>query len=203
MRAIIPSAGLGTRMGMRPDQSKEMLLDNTGRPIIHYSLALCAKYNLTPLVILRKEKTDLIDYCKEQNIETFIIEPKREWPETILASEAHWEQYNIMILPDTRFSDDKVIQYMKNDLENGCQSSIALHRVEDSSKWCVINRHEIIEKPNYNEKAWAMGLLAFNDFEGEDLFGALSKRNNYYELFRSNYQYLDSFKDITRTGIVE
>lgn len=205
MRCIIPAAGFGTRMNMKTDQSKEMLLDNTGNSIIRYCLDLCWNYKLNPLIVTRKEKTDLIEYCNDLHVETLIIETKGEWPETVLASQEYWEESNILILPDTRFNSTEVIQYMKNDLELHQNYSIAIHKInpEESSKWCVTNGVELIEKPNHIKFNWAMGLIAWNKLNGEELFNSLSIKGNIHVLENTGFHYLDSFKDITRNGIIE
>jgi dTDP-glucose pyrophosphorylase len=199
MRAIIPCAGKGTRVNMLLHQAKEYLPDPEspqGYPIIDYSLELCEKYDLDPLIISRKEKTGLNEYLSEY--ETLIIEPEGEWPETILKSEHLWDKHNILILPDTRFEPTDVIQHMKNDLENGALFSIALHSVTDSSKWCVVKDYELIEKPIFNEKSWAMGLIGWDKTGGGQLFKTLATRGAPCHLIDTSFQYLDSFKDITR-----
>lgn len=198
MRAIIPCAGFGTRMKMRPDQAKEMLVDiERDEFIIDYSLNLCKKYELEPLIITRKEKVDLLEYLNF-NVDIEIIEPKGEWPDTILAVESSWDKHNILILPDTRFEPTDVIQYIKNDLENGALFSIALHSVTDSNKWCVVKNYDLIEKPRFNENAWAMGLIGFNKSHGSRLFKMISQRGRPYHLIDSSFQYLTKFEDITR-----
>jgi UTP-glucose-1-phosphate uridylyltransferase len=199
-KAIIPCAGFGTRMFMKPNESKEMLyIDGTGNPIIQYSLDLCYKYDLEPLIITRKEKTDLIEYCNKPWIQTLIIEPNGEWPNTILASKHLWNENNIMILPDTRFNPTSVIKDMEMSLKLGNRSVIALHEVSDSSKWCIVDDYKLIEKPDFNTKAMAMGLIGFKDVEGISLFDTISQRNTRFLLEDAGFVYLNDFKDITRT----
>jgi dTDP-glucose pyrophosphorylase len=198
MRAIIPCAGFGTRMNMRYDQSKEMLPAEDGY-IIDYSLKLCEEYGLTPLIITRKDKTDLHDYIhNETQYEIQIITPYGEWPDTILMSQDYWHEHNILILPDTRFKPTNVIQLIKNDLELGAAASIALHSVTDTSKWCIVKDYDLTEKPTFNENGWAMGLIGFNRSEGARLFNGLRVRGSPYRLLDASFQYLDSFQDITR-----
>lgn len=200
MRAIIPAAGYGTRMGMKPNESKEMLYDRkTCMHIIDYSINLCRLYGVQPLVILRKEKMDLYYYCEDElGVNTMMIEPSGEWPDTVLASESRWDEYNILILPDTRFEPTNVIQLIKNDLENGAMSSIALHSVTDSCKWCIVKDYDLIEKPTLHENAWAMGLIGFHKSEGSRLFKGLRTRGAPCELIDASFQYLNRFEDITR-----
>ncbi len=203
MRAIIPCAGFGTRMNMKPNESKEMLLDSDGQHLIDHILMLCNIYNLKPLIITRAEKIDLIEYCDKRGIETLIISPFGEWPDTILASESKWHTNNILILPDTRFEPTSIIAQLEQDLLNGARASIALHTITDATKWCVIQNYDIIEKPDLSLSSMAMGLIAFNKHEGYRLFKTISKRNNPYHLMDASFQYLTSFKDITRTGKIE
>lgn len=204
-KCILPCAGFGLRMGMLPNQSKEMLQDGTGNPVIQYSLDLCYKYDLEPVIITRKEKTDLLAYChcRVYPIETLIIEPNGEWPNTILASKDLWNENNIMILPDTRFNPTSVIKDMESSLKLGNRAVIALHEVSDSSKWCIVDDYQLIEKPNWDEKSMAMGLIGFKKDEGELLFSIINKRNMPYSLMDAGFVYLNDFKDITRGGKIE
>lgn len=202
-KCILPCAGYGTRMFMNPNESKEMLDDTTGNPVIKYSLDLCKYYGFEPLVITRKEKTDLIKYCTDNQVQTLIIEPKGEWPNTILASEHLWEENNIMILPDTRFNPTHILYQMDQSLKLGNKAVIALHEVSDSEKWCIVDDYQLIEKPNWSEDATAMGLIGFKKSEGKYLFETISKRNRPCNLVDAGFVFLDDFKDISRTGKIE
>lgn len=204
MRAIIPCAGYGTRMNMALDKSKEMLEDpETKEPLINYSLNLCVKHNLAPLVITRAEKTDLLAHCATFGVATQIIEPKGEWMNTVLMSQDMWHKHNILILPDTRFNSTDVIAEMKQDLELGAHSSVALHEVQDAEKWCIVKGYNLIEKSkHYPGKQWAFGLIAFTNYTGHGIFKQL-KDEKVAMLTQSSFHYLDDFKDLTRTGKIE
>jgi dTDP-glucose pyrophosphorylase len=201
MRAIIPCAGYGTRMNMAPDKSKEMLEDpKTGESLITYSLKLCLKHDIEPLVITRAEKTDLIAYCNTWGIKTQIIVPEGEWMDTVLMSQPHWDKHNVLILPDTKFEPTNVLRDIKRDLSFGANSSIALHSVDDADKWCILRQYNLIEKPkNYPGKQWAFGLIGFTDFSGYGIFKQL-KDEKIAMLDRSSFHYLEDFKDLTRAG---
>jgi dTDP-glucose pyrophosphorylase len=211
VRAIIPCAGFGTRMGRKPNESKEMMIDPvTGDPLIQYSLNLCKQYGLQPLIVTRPEKTILVDYCEADDVEVLEIEPSGEWPNTILMSKMLWHENNILILPDTRFNSTEVINQMKRGLMDDWDSiNFALHKVSDHTKWCMVNSAEIVEKPSEQLSPWsqAMGLIGFKDYMGESLFKALSTRNRSYCLDKERYDYgnyfLDNFIDITRSGKLE
>jgi dTDP-glucose pyrophosphorylase len=202
IKCIIPAAGYGTRMQMSPDQSKEMLIDNTGKPVIQYVLDLCGIYNMTPLIITRSEKIDLIEYVKDK-AEVQIIHPFGEWPNTILCSQGRWAENNIMILPDTRFSPTTVIADMKYQLRMGCQSVIAIHEIDEPSKWCVVEDYHLVEKSQTTTSKNAMGLIGFKRSEGNNLFKTLNKRGEYFRLLNTGFVKLETFKDITRTGKIE
>lgn len=204
IRVIIPCAGFGTRMNMEKDESKEMLYDkNIKGPVIQYSLDLCNQLKLTPLVVTRPEKLDLIKYCNNKQIDVLVIDPTGEWPRTVLKSANLWTENNIMILPDTRFSPDTLaLSKMRSRLQEGHNFSIAIHTVSDPSKWCMIKRTEIVEKPSSYDSDQAMGMIGFKKFHGHHLFHALDQKSP-YELKNAAFVRLDSFKDITRTGKIE
>jgi len=209
MRAIIPCAGYGTRVGMSPEQSKELLKDPVnGAPLIEYSLEICKNLGLDPLIVTRKEKIQFNLYCLSKNVDLLIIEPEGEWTKTVLKSFEHWDHENILILPDTRFPKaDSIIGNMKKDLKNGSLVSVALHKVKDPTKWCIVEDYNLIEKPHIGDVIqsmdyYAFGLIAFRKYAGYQLFQDLDKYKR-YTLMKASFQYLDSFKDITRAGQVE
>ena len=92
VKAIIPCAGFGTRMAMQPNQSKEMLTDPvTGKYLIDYSLDLCYKYKIKPVVISRLEKEDLNSYLRSKNVTHISLkEAGKEWAQTVLKSQGLW-----------------------------------------------------------------------------------------------------------------
>lgn len=204
MKAILPCAGYGLRMGMETNQSKELLIDpTTNKPMLDYHLDLCTLYNLKPLVITRAEKTDLIEYCKNKEVETLIIEAKREWPFTVLNSWTKWDPHNILLLPDTKFSPHSIISDMRNDLYLGAEVSLGLHSVQNPDKWCIVQNYTLFEKPqHFFGFQHAFGLIAFTRNAGFRLFDGLNN-DKITKLTNTSFQYLETFKDITRTGIVD
>lgn len=201
-RAILPCAGLGSRMNMAPDKSKEMLIDTKiNAPIIDWSLDLCTAHNLDPLIITRKEKTDLIEYAATKNIETLIITPQGEWPTTILQAKHMWHNNNILILPDGRFEPQSIVADIDTSLQMGSGISLGVHYVQDKTKWCTLENHCLIEKPQENGAAYAFGVLGWKK-ENEHIFDYLERRAP-CRLVDYNYLFLDYFVDITRNGVVD
>lgn len=201
-RLILPCAGYGTRMQMSLDKSKE-LLEYKGKPLIEFSLSLAATFDLTPLVITRAEKQDLIQYCKEREIETKIIEVSGEWPDTILKSQDKWTNDNILMLPDTVFDpEEETIASLIMGLRLGNNAVFALHKVEDPSKWGVIDDYVLHEKPTHLTKGYAWGVIGFKGSYGKTIFSHCSKK---YPLILHNtgFTYMNNFKDLTRTGKIE
>lgn len=207
VRAIIPCAGFGTRMNMKPEESKELLIDPvTNKPVIQWTLDLCKECDLAPFIITRKEKVDLIKFCVDNNIEHLIINPEGEWANTICMAKEYYAEDNILLLPDTRFAPaEETISRIKIDLALGATYSIGLHFVTDSSKWCVINRpYGLVEKPiSTGFPEWAMGVIGFKGNCGRYLFNVLKTKGRIKELYNTSFQYMDWFKDITRTGKLE
>lgn len=208
MKAIIPCCGFGTRMEMAIDQSKEMLIEpSTGLPIIAYSIALCKKYGITPLVATRKEKTDLIEYCCNNNIQHIVIEPGKEWADTVLETKPYWEDKNVLLLPDVRFKPDIIIEQIKKSLDFGVDICYAVHEVNDISKWGSIDPHNYGEKINIRDPGYAWGIIGFTKCLGEYVFEDMTMtgfyHNHQHSDFVINFVFLDEFKDITRTGKIE
>jgi len=201
-RAIIPAAGLGTRMGMLPNQSKELLIDPvTNQPLIQWHFNYCAKYNLVPLVVTRKEKTDLIEYCNKQNIQVLIVEPKGEWYDTIQQSKSYWEEMNVVLFPDSKFTDDdkKMNEFFQSLDFKFIECCFGVQEVEDSSKWCVVTEEGIFEK---TKQGPGTAIVVFGFKKRTNLFLELSQNKTthikYYHIFNIN-----NFTDLTRTGVIE
>jgi dTDP-glucose pyrophosphorylase len=203
-KALLPCAGYGTRMNMLPTHSKELLPDpNTGKPLIEYHLDICAQHDITPLVITRADKQDLISYLNSNGVDYITITPEGEWPNTLLASYNHWDDKNFLLLPDTRFEGHNVIPLMKKNLELGAKTCFAVHEVADVSKWGQVVNYSVIEKPKDTNPGYAWGVAAFNKEEGQKWLEAMTIRNHPFQLENSSFVFLDKFVDITRTGVLE
>lgn len=204
MRVIIPCAGYGTRMGMEPDKSKELLIDpSRNKPLIDYSLELCKGHGYDPFVITRREKTDLIDYLDENSVEYMFSTGNGEWMDSVLQTESYWGEHNLLVFPDTKFSTIEVIREMEMDMKIGSLASIALHKVKEPNKWCIVDNYWLMEKPMINPHSpqtyWAFGLIMFHKSYGIKLFHSLSE-DKYLRLENTSFKYLDIFVDLTRTG---
>lgn len=205
MKAIIPACGLGTRMNMPINKSKELLphpLYNTtliGRHLYH-----CKQVGIEPIVITREEKTDLIQYCSEQQVQCVIQPLQGEWVDTVINSSGHWAKRNCLILPDTIYRDYNDLASLVKHQELGSKIVVGYHEVTDPEKWGIVQNYQIIEKPNQYQlisqpsgvyQAW--GTLGFNKLEGLDLFIGL-KQNKRYTLKDASFYRLINFKDVTR-----
>ncbi len=206
IKAIIPCAGYGTRMNMPADKSKEMLTDPvTGKYLIDYSLDLCYSNNIEPVVISRIEKEDLNSYLRSKNVEHIVLKtPGKEWAETVLKSQGLWGDKNILVLPDTRWTNDNAFERIVKVISYPEQSLVIGYHViglDESIKWGTITDTHIHEKVDTKSpKAW--GILAFDKNYGKYLFADLKPGGN--SIFLSQYSILlKDFKDITRSGTLE
>lgn len=218
---ILPSAGFGTRMGLNSVESKEMLEDpgNDGKhPLIQWSLDL-AKEETNKVVITREEKSNLVDYLADQQVFTLLVsDVTQEWPATVLHSKVSWDESNILVLPDTRWKYDEtpscIVWDIQKELEAGADLVFALHSVPDVRLWGKVLLDPFSqkplstqEKPNIQFKldGLAWGLIGFKKAIGEQLFQAYLDKKVF--TFPKNWKvkvlFLESFKDVTRTGIVE
>lgn len=199
IRTLVPCAGLGTRVGTEPNKSKELMIDPvTNKPLIEYWL----EFVENPLLIIRKEKQDLIDYCNERGIQYMVVEATKEWAETILKSKAFWEIKNILVLPDTRFDTHKgkYLQLLNESYELG----FAIHKVDDLSKWGAVKLGQTAEKPPSTENGFGWIMIYFTPKIGEQLFKAYSTRGEWFEFsLERNLIVVENVKDITRNGKVE
>lgn len=204
MKYIVPCAGYGTRMNMKPNESKEMLIDPTTGYRLIDTVLRCAKVTGAQVhVITRPEKVDLIEYLSTmENVTIQIIKPEGEWASTVLASREHWDEHNILVLPDTKWDPLlTTLEQMETSLKLGCQQVYALHKVRDTSKWGAIGYYEVTEKPTIGGEGYAWGLIGFNNsFDSHALFTTMCEKNQPFVLENTSFLFLDSFKDLTRTG---
>lgn len=202
-KAIIPCAGFGTRMNMTSNQSKEMIIDpKTQSPLIDYTLGLCAVYRLNPLIITRSEKKDLIEYLKLKNIHFIINDDPGEWMDSVLSSQHHWLDNNILLLPDTRFQPISVVGAIKEKLNNN-DLAFATHKVDDVRAWGSIKDGQLTEKSSVFEPGNAWGIIGFKKEVGLDLFFSMKERDKPIKLKNYECVELKSFIDLTRTGKIE
>lgn len=197
IKCIIPCAGFGTRVNMKPNQSKEMLPDPgyKRQPIIQFALDMCKTFNLEPLVITREDKKDLRQYLFNANINFIDIKVEGEWYDSVLKSSNYWNNHNILLLPDTRFTPLRCLQDLKNGLELGNESVFALHKVNEPNKWGIIKDYQLLEKPkDLIGEQWAWGAIGFTKTMGEFLF-----KDNFIKILdNTGFTYFTKFEDITR-----
>lgn len=196
MKCIIPAAGFGTRVEMKPNQSKEMLpdKDNYGKPLIQWSLDLCKLFKMEPIVITREDKKDLRQYLFDYQIKFIDIKVEGEWNDSILKSKSYWSDNNLLLLPDTRFDRIKCIEDIENGLKLGNNAMMALHKVNDPEKWGIISNYTLYEKPHgIVGPQYAWGLIGFKNHYGEMLFS-----NSFCDLNDVGFTFLNKFEDLTR-----
>lgn len=183
---ILPAAGFGTRSGL--DFSKELKELGQGETLISFHLRQALERKWPVHVITRQEKQDLITYLQKfsdkYHLEIFIqvIEPSREWPDTILQSSPYWRENNILCLPDTIFEPVTIIDELLKKLNQEAELAVAgFMPSSEISSWGYVSLDrsgeiDLCEKPNgldfkqRNLKAW--GLLGFQKNIGQDLFSA-------------------------------
>lgn len=204
-------------------------------PLIELPLQLAARASAQAVVVTRAEKASLLKYlnqrarvdgecagesdklneCDILNPQVCLIEQTREWPESILASQAYWGDFNLVCLPDVDFAPLAMIEKMYEAL-NENDIVFATFTPQDSfSKWGVvdISNHYHCEKPDTffevatntplnqeNLRAW--GLFAFRREFGEQLLKNMLTStfdHKWHKLEgRVGFLPLDEFADLTR-----
>lgn len=213
---IIPAAGFGKRVGKKI--SKELLYYQNDRfRLIEWALNLAKSHKFKPFVISRIDKSDLNNYLEENYPEIHIMKilESEEWTHTMQLSETLWGDKNILILPDTRFEPENIIDKISLELDRVdiCMGSFS---IEDVSQWGIVQKKEkeyyIAEKPknilndnsyNLEEDVFAWGVLGFRKSVGASLFKILresSKDHQFKKIPKSKIEIikLNSFVDIAR-----
>lgn len=204
---IIPCCGFGTRMHMSKDQSKELLPDPyTGSPIIEWHIHNLKRHNIEPFIVTRAEKKDLIQYCKDKGLRYVVMSPGEEWQHTVFNSHPFWEDYNILVFPDSRFFPTFSLHDIKNALKYGFDFGLGTFPVSDSSKWCCVTNDGIYEKKqDLQGPHLAIGIFGFTRIGGLKLFEGLKTHKEYkFDIVAQHKtSNLTMFKDLTRDGKIE
>lgn len=204
-KIIIPAAGFGTRA--RSLGSKELLPLYNQEPIIKKALDASAHFGYRSHVITRSEKLDLIAFLESfPHADMQIINPSREWPDSILQSAPFWASKNIILLPDTLWSPLDLIERISLALDQA-QVVPATFSPSDLSSWGVFKTHqdyfELCEKPSDgHDHATAWGILGFRKEAGEELFKAIleSSLDHMWKKTKLSFKpvTLEHFEDVTR-----
>jgi len=203
MVAVIPCCGLGTRMRMPKNKSKELLINpKTKEPLIKWHLDRCLEAGIRPLVLLRKEKKDLIKYCNVNHISYLTMDPGKEWAETVYNSNEFWKEDNVLLFPDSVYNPINTLKHIKFGLESDSDACLGIFKVKSGKKWCILTDKGIYEKnPKMAGAKAAIGVFGFKKAFGLKLFKALAKNGFYkYGASKISFRTLESFKDLTRTG---
>lgn len=222
LKIIIPAAGYGVRMGKVP--AKELLPHpKTLRPFIVEAIEKHKNLESPFHIISRNDKTELNHFLyqiqKEKNdisMDVQLIDPSREWPETILRSEPHWFDWNLLLLPDADYTP-LVTESVLCDLLHMDEREASFHNhayffvfnTMTPSLWSLVDispwSFDIVEKPSKGKvrisaKAW--GLILFHRKVGKALFTALLESSVDHQWKFVNFTAktipLNNFEDLTR-----
>jgi hypothetical protein len=208
---IIPAAGFGRRVGS--PQSKEMLKRKNGQLMIDLAFEKAKEMDCSVHLITRKEKVDLISYTEEQfqkglKGQIQIVNPTKEWPDSILKSQNYWHEWNLLFLPDTDFQPRDILKQICLEIQTHQPDFAAASFVCDHAPtWGCFRQvgdgYEFCEKPKIAKtgiEAW--GFLFFKKQFGENLFSHLleSSFDHQWKFFRCKGVTLqmDHFEDLTR-----
>lgn len=206
---IIPAAGFGKRVGL--SKSKELLYYKSEKfKIIEWSLRLCKKYEMLPVVISRKDKQDLNTFLSSygSELKLCLVEASEEWTHSVCLSVDYWADKNILLLPDSRFAPVHILKKIDQSLRK-FDLSFATFKVQDPAQWGIVLPRdlEIAEKPSKITKQFlAWGLIGFKKQAGLSLFEDLrisSKDRIFKKIKTQNVDFipLESYQDITRSAI--
>lgn len=208
---LIPAAGFGTRVGSPP--AKELLPGPSGSPLIAFGLEQARLRGWPVHVITRAEKTELIAYLEAYRqqwgleLAIQIIDPSREWPDTLLQSEPSWHEKNLLCLPDTVFEPLGVWDRLAG---SSADIAAAVFDPPDFSVWGVFRQDSsglsVCEKPSSSsvadgDRAW--GVLCWRRESGLALLRAQleSGRDHQWKKIAASLEFfpLSSFDDVTRS----
>lgn len=207
---IIPAAGYGLRVQpLRDDQAKELFNHpKLNKPLIQVAIERCLNLKFTPHIITRKNKTELIDWMKKNypKVSLQLIDSSKEWADTVLQSNPYWTENNILLLPDTDFKPENILNEIAQNLSS-FDFVFATFPALNLSTWGIVQQKnfetQIIEKPTqWQKSARPWGLIGFKKQAGIELFNAILKSHDtksWQSLSgHSKLVELASFEDFTR-----
>lgn len=206
---LVPAAGRGRRVGS--PESKEMLPDEMGRPLIDWAIDHAFARGWPVHVIVRPEKRSLISHLqsrkKDGNLAIQKISGSMECSHSMILSRAHWHDRNILILPDTRWHPAGALDAIFAGLEHHA-GVYGTFPVADPSPWGCVDfgpaSVEISEKCSPHRPGLAWGLIGFRKSAGVSLLAAhlesvlSGKPQRVHEACAQVP--LQDFVDLTRTG---
>jgi choline kinase len=210
-KLLVPAAGFGKRVG-GPKAKELLILKEEAKPLIEWTLALAKRSKMSAVIISRHDKVDLNEYLltasKRYPIEVCLITKSEEWPDSILQSEAHWTDRNIVVLPDTRFEPKDMAHQIHSVLEKK-NYVFATFIPEVLHTWGVVRltdtESSIAEKPKvWTESDQAWGLFGFQKAHGKKLLQAMLASKGEFRSFTNqpvDCLPLTAFKDVGRQGM--
>lgn len=191
-------------------------LEEPDTPLIEWSLGMAERLKMQAVLVVREEKVDLLEYLQNRDVDTVVISSSQEWPESILKAKDRWADYNLVLLPDTRFAPADVLFKMRDDLRGPYDLSFACHPVKSFATWGVVAEHEDCfweaEKPqkmislsSVVYHAW--GVFGFSQRVGSELLSGMLASCFDHEWRRLPQQVsihqLWAFEDLTREPILK
>lgn len=194
---------------------KELMPGPSGSPLIDFALEQAFDRDWPVHVITREEKRPLIEHLqawqkKGCKISWQFVGVTKEWPETLLQSEAFWQESNLVVLPDTIFEPKNIWDEMQTRLDENTSACYAVLESQDYAKaktWGVIDQgpFRLCEKPqeNFASPYLAWGLMMFRRKMGKTLLQAHleSTFDHQWKSFpaeKIQIVKLSKFKDLTR-----
>lgn len=204
---LLPAAGFGRRAGS--PESKEMLPDETGRPLIDWAIDQAFARGWPVHVILRPQKVSLIRHLKKRQEEGALslqeIRGSLECSHSLLLSRHHWRENNIVILPDTRWQPTNALDSLAAKLQEFA-AAYGTFPITAPEEWGTVSLGNqavrIAEKCGGPGSLTAWGLLGFRRAAGVPLLAAHLEshlRRSVQEAAIACTQVpLQSFVDLTR-----
>lgn len=206
---LIPAAGFGRRVGS--PEAKELLLRPDGTHLIDLPLQCAGERGWPVHVVTRPEKKTLVRYLQQIPYVTVQeIGPTFDWPETLLASEPYWHEWNLVFLPDMEFKPRHALDEMALAMTGEADLVTANHLVPELNAWGVlwpeISGLTLGEKVSVStsEPRWAWGLYGFRREVGRKILEAQLASCRDHRLrqlpIRGASVKLQEFRDLTRDG---
>lgn len=182
-------------------------ISGESQPMIEWTIQTALKSGLKPVVILRKQKAELAHYLRHRNeIETIEIESSSEWPDTLLQVQNQWGDINLVLLPDTRFSNPEVIEQLKFSLKK-FDSSYGTFKTISPETWGHVSSYgeklAICEKPKSIPKVFsAWGIFGFKRDAGYQVLKAHLDSTLTHQIINldlsTELHKIENFKDFAR-----
>lgn len=207
--AVIPAAGMGTRLGPFTRAIPKELLPVGNCAVIEHVVEAMKLADITNITIVcAPHKHGLSDYLgsgKRFGVKfTYVIQDERRGLADAVLSAEHTINGTFAVVLGDNFFDPKIFlkDLISFHIGQGSEATLGVAEVEDVTRHGIIrpignNIANLVEKPSQDEAPSNLGSIGIYVFERDEIFDAIRKTDSGH---KGEYQLTDSIKVMVDEG---